>query len=65
MTKQDRMTPAGSAKPMAAEMEEIRVRVRAFVGEHILPVEDDRANWDEHDNIRLEALEPLRVHSTW
>ena len=43
------------------EIEEIRRRTRAFVESRILPVEQDRANWDAHDNIRLEALERLRA----
>jgi acyl-CoA dehydrogenase len=45
------------------ELEELRLRVRAFVDAHILPVEADRANWDAHDNIALDALEPLRARA--
>jgi acyl-CoA dehydrogenase len=37
-----------------------RDRVAAFVRERILPVEADRANWDEHENIRADVLERLR-----
>ena len=40
---------------------ETRRRVRAFVEEEILPVEADRANWDEHENIAEPALASLRA----
>ena len=60
MTRQDRIAP-GIGFALPPEIEEIRARTRAFVTEHVLPVEADRANWDEHDNIRHAALEPLRA----
>ncbi|MDP5307418.1 acyl-CoA dehydrogenase family protein [Paracoccus spongiarum] len=40
--------------------EEIRRRTRDFVEAHVLPVEADRANWDEHDNIADGPLTLLR-----
>ncbi|AWK89940.1 acyl-CoA dehydrogenase family protein [Azospirillum thermophilum] len=43
------------------ELDDHRRRVRAFVEEEILPVEGDRANWDEHENIAAEPLERLRA----
>lgn len=43
------------------ELDDYRRRVRAFVEEEILPVEADRANWDEHENIAEEPLERLRA----
>lgn len=46
---------------LPAEVEDLRLRVRGFVDAEVLPVEADRANWDEHDNIGLVALEPLRA----
>ncbi|PWC90703.1 acyl-CoA dehydrogenase [Azospirillum sp. TSH100] len=42
-------------------IEDYRCRVRAFVEEEILPVEADRANWDEHENIAEAPLEALRA----
>ncbi|SMH62613.1 acyl-CoA dehydrogenase family protein [Azospirillum agricola] len=42
-------------------IEDYRRRVRAFVEEEILPVEADRANWDEHENIAEAPLEALRA----
>ncbi|MGF7178218.1 acyl-CoA dehydrogenase family protein [Azospirillum doebereinerae] len=43
------------------ELEDYRRRVRAFVEQEILPVEADRANWDEHENIAEAPLEALRA----
>lgn len=61
----DRQTAAGMGPDfaLAPEIEALRVRVRGFVDAHILPVEADRANWDQHDNIRLDVLEPLRARA--
>lgn len=46
---------------LPAELEDTRRRVRAFVEEEILPVEADRANWDEHENIADAPLAALRA----
>jgi len=43
------------------EIEDLRRRYHAFVAEHILPVERDRENYDEHENIALPVLEELRL----
>jgi len=51
--------PLGFA--LAPEVEELRLRMRGFVDAHVLPVEADRGNWDEHENIRLDRLGPLRA----
>jgi acyl-CoA dehydrogenase len=45
---------------LAPEIEDLRQRYRAFVAEHILPVERERENYDEHENIALPVLEELR-----
>jgi acyl-CoA dehydrogenase len=42
------------------EIEALRLKVRAFVAAHVMPLEADRANYDEHENIRLDVLKPLR-----
>lgn len=42
------------------EIDALRLKVRAFVAENILPLEADRSNYDAHENIRLEVLGPLR-----
>lgn len=39
----------------------LKSRVREFVNEIVLPVEAERSNWDEHENIRLDCLAELRA----
>ena len=38
------------------EIEEYRSKVREFVNEHIIPLENDRANYDHHENIAPNVL---------
>ena len=45
---------------LSPEIEDIRLRVRAFVEEHVLPLEADPANFTEHENIPHERLAPVR-----
>lgn len=45
---------------ISPEIEDIRARIARFVEDEILPVEEDRSNWDAHDNIARHALGPLR-----
>jgi len=45
---------------ISPEVEDYRLRLRAFVAEHILPLELDRGNLDSHEMIDLEPLERLR-----
>ncbi len=46
---------------LSPEFEDIRRRTRAFVETEILPLENDRANFDGHENIRLDRLEETRL----
>jgi acyl-CoA dehydrogenase len=46
---------------LTPEIEDLRVRTRAFVEDHVLPLEADPANYDEHENIRLDVLAPLQA----
>ena len=39
------------------ELDDYRRRVRAFVEAHILPLERDAANADEHENLREDVLD--------
>lgn len=41
---------------LTPEIEALRLRTRAFVEEHVLPLEADPANYDAHENIRLDLL---------
>ena len=42
------------------EIDALRLKVRAFVAENILPLEADRSNYDECENIRPAVLAALR-----
>ncbi len=46
---------------LSPEIEDVRQRTKAFIAEHVLPLEANRANYDEHENIRLDLLEGIRV----
>jgi acyl-CoA dehydrogenase len=41
-------------------VEELRQRTRAFVEEHVLPLEGQPESYDEHENIRDDVLAPVR-----
>lgn len=43
------------------ELEDLRQRVKLFVGDVIMPVEADPANFDEHENIAEAPLQVLRT----
>jgi len=45
---------------LSPEIDETRRQIRAFVDEHILPLEDDPTVYDDHENIRPECVAPLR-----
>jgi acyl-CoA dehydrogenase len=41
---------------LSPELEELRLRVSAFVEEHVLPLEAERENFSDHENIPLARL---------
>src|SRR5262245_34098907 len=43
------------------ELEKIRKQTRDFIAGEVLPLEADRKNYDEHENIRLDVLEKVRA----
>ncbi len=45
---------------LSPEIEDIRLRVRAFVEEHVLPLESDPENFSEHENIPEARLAKVR-----
>ncbi len=45
---------------LSPEIEDYRVQVRAFVDEHVIPLEADRSNYDAHGNIAEPVLERVR-----
>src|SRR3954453_18463685 len=46
---------------LSPEIEDIRLRTRRFVEQHVLPLETERANYDEHENIRLDVLRGVQA----
>ena len=46
---------------LAPDIAALRNRIRAFVEANILPLELDPANFDDHENIRLDLLDELRA----
>ncbi len=46
---------------LSPEIETVRARTRAFIEEHVLPLESDPENFSEHENIPLDRLAPLQA----
>jgi acyl-CoA dehydrogenase len=46
---------------LSPEIEDLRLRTRAFVEQHVLPLERDPENFSEHENIPSERLAPVRA----
>ncbi|MBF9032682.1 acyl-CoA dehydrogenase [Rhodobacterales bacterium HKCCE2091] len=45
---------------ISPRIEDYRARIARFVEREVLPLEEDRSNFDAHDNIRLDVLERVR-----
>jgi acyl-CoA dehydrogenase len=48
---------------LSPEIDATRLRIRDFVESRIIPLESDRANYDEHENIAKPVLERLRAEA--
>jgi acyl-CoA dehydrogenase len=46
---------------LSPEHESVRVKTRAFVEEHVLPLESDPKNFSEHENIPLDRIAPIQA----
>jgi acyl-CoA dehydrogenase len=46
---------------VSPRIEDFRRRIAAFVDTHVLPLEADRANYDAHENIRVDLLDHVRA----
>jgi acyl-CoA dehydrogenase len=46
---------------LPSELEKIRKATRDFIAGEVLPLEADRKNYDEHENIKLDVLEKVRA----
>jgi acyl-CoA dehydrogenase len=45
---------------ISPELDKLRLRVRDFIAGEVLPLEDNKDNYNEFENIRLSLLKPLR-----
>jgi len=45
---------------LSPEIEDLRQRTRAFIDEHVLPLEANPQNFSEHENIPLARLAPVQ-----
>ena len=45
---------------LSPEIEDLRLKVRAFIEKEVLPLEADPKNFSEHENIPEERLKPVR-----
>jgi acyl-CoA dehydrogenase len=43
------------------EIDKLRLKTREFIADIVLPLEADKANFDEYENIRLDLLETVRA----
>jgi acyl-CoA dehydrogenase len=48
---------------LSPEVEETRLAIRTFVAERIMPLEDDPASYDDHENIRLELVKEIQAEA--
>lgn len=46
---------------LSPALDELRLAVRRFVDEHVIPLEADPSNFDEHENIAAATLESMRA----
>ena len=46
---------------LSPEIEDLRLRVRAFIEKEVLPLEADRKNFSEHENIPEDRLAVVRA----
>ena len=45
---------------LPAEIDDLRLRVKSFVDEHLIPLESDRSAYDAHENLGRPALTQMR-----
>ena len=46
---------------ISPDIADLRDRIDAFVGAHLIPLEADRTNWDDHENIAAGPLARMRA----
>ncbi len=45
---------------ISPKIEAMRAKVRTFIESEVIPIEEDRSNWDAHENIAEQPLKALR-----
>ena len=45
------------------EIDRIRLQVRAFIEREVMPLEENPANYDAHENIRIDVLDEVRARA--
>ena len=48
---------------LSPEIEELRLQVRDFVENHVMPLEQDPNNFDAHENLKEEVVAQIREKS--
>ena len=43
------------------EIETLRLRVREFIAEEVMPLEEDPDNFNEYENLKLSVLDEIRA----
>ena len=46
---------------ISPELDALRLRTRAFIDEHVIPLESDQANYDQYEHIRSDVLAGVRA----
>ena len=55
------MASSAGTSTAGADAVSVRTRIERFVSERIVPLEADRARYDEYDNLRIDELDALRA----
>src|SRR5262249_36887032 len=58
-----KLKDAGMDFTLSPEIEDIRLRTPRFVEAHVLPLEADPGNYDDHENIRLDVLRGVQARA--
>ena len=48
---------------LSPELAETRLAIRTFVAERLMPLEDDPASYDDHENIRLDLVKEIQAEA--
>ena len=46
---------------ISPELDDLRMRLRAFIADEVIPLETDRANYNDYDNIKMARRDEMRI----